>query len=199
MNKAIVLGCSHSAGAKMHLGPQCTLTDPIAQTNWEFSNSYPMQFAKAKGYHAYNYSVSGGSNDAMFRICAEKIADDDVVIACWTGTDRYEVAGKVVQDGEYYKQRVSTETVEDGRLNKIKNILAVNTLARQYNCLIYNFDSFQGIYDFNWPEEVYRINHNVEQEFCNWAFSQGFKTESTGHFFIDAHTAYTEYILKKLG
>lgn len=193
--KAIVVGCSHAAGAQMHLGPECTLADPVAQTNWELQNSFPMQFARSKGYTPYNYSISGGSNDAMFRICAETIPDTDVIIACWTGSDRYEVAGQVVQDGEYYKQRVAHETVEDGRLNKIKNILAVNSLASYYNCLIFNFDSFQGIYDFNWPANVNRPLLTPEQEFCTWSFAQGFTTESTGHFFLPAHDAYAKYLV----
>ena len=236
MPNALILGCSHAAGAQMHTGPGCTTNDPVKQIVWEANNSYPVQLAKMLGYTPLNHAVSGGSNDAMFRICTEQIVHADLVIACWTGWDRTELwhpeheawfnlnysddtiymrkpyggllegqtvptlVDNNVQYHDYGKQWLIYEGGnEKSRLNKIKNVLAVNALGKQHGVEVLNFDSFQGIYDFNWPSSVNRPVHALENEFCNWSFAQGFKTESTGHFFLDAHTAYSEYILQIVG
>ena len=61
MSKALILGCSHASGAEMF--------DHIDQDYSKgFFNSYPAQIASGLGYEIENRSISGGSNDAMFRI-----------------------------------------------------------------------------------------------------------------------------------
>lgn len=93
MPTALILGCSHAAGAQMHLEPGFDRTDygPLEETEYGALYSYPVILAKMLGYTAHNHAVSGGSNDAMFRIYAEQSQTYDLVIACWTGQDRGEV------------------------------------------------------------------------------------------------------------
>lgn len=235
MPNALILGCSHAAGAQMHTGPGCTTNDPVKQIVWEANNSYPVQLAKMLGYTPLNHAVSGGSNDAMFRICTEQIEHADVVIACWTGWDRTELwhpehdawfnlnySDDAIYRRKAYGGLLEGQTVptpvdnnkqyhaygkqwliyeggnEKSRLNKIKNVLALNALGEQSGVEVLNFDSFQGIYDFDWPATVHRPVPTPEQEFCTWSFAQGFKTESTGHFFLDAHSAYAKYLVDLL-
>ena len=230
--KALILGCSHAAGAQMHTGDECTIRDPIKQVIWEAENSYPVQLARMLGYVPLNHSLSGGSNDAMFRICTEQIHNVDIVIACWTGWDRTELwhtehaewfnlnySNEVIYKRKTYGGLLEGQTIptlvdnnkeyhaygkqwliyeggnEKSRLNKIKNVLALNALAKQHGIEVLNFDSFQGIYDFKWPGNVYRPVPNQAEEFCSWCFDKGFATEGTGHFFLDAHTAYAKYLV----
>ena len=79
MKQALILGCSHAAGTEMHNGTEC---------------SYPVKIAKQLGYAPKNYAISGGSNDAMFRIYQEQCSgldSSDIVIACWSGYNRTEI------------------------------------------------------------------------------------------------------------
>lgn len=89
--KALVLGCSHAAGAEMFQDTSITIEDP---RSFGWLNSYPMLVAQRLGYKPMNYAISGGSNDAMFRIFTEQLknlSSDDIVIACWTGAARTEL------------------------------------------------------------------------------------------------------------
>jgi len=91
MGHAIILGCSHAAGAEMHTDPGLTVKHPVS---FGFLNSFPVLIAKQLGYTPQNYAISGGSNDAIFRIFTEQLSRltvDDIVIACWTGADRTEI------------------------------------------------------------------------------------------------------------
>jgi hypothetical protein len=89
--KALILGCSHAAGDEMFKDPD-QIIDCAKTFGWQ--NSYPVLIAQQLGYQPQNYAVSGGSNDAMFRIFNEQVdqlTQDDTVIACWTGVDRTEI------------------------------------------------------------------------------------------------------------
>ena len=95
MKKALILGCSHAAGAEMFKQPGWTL-EPGCASNDAYGgmNSYPVQLAQKLGYTPFNHAISGGSNDAMYRIFCDELNQltvDDVVIACWTGGNRGEV------------------------------------------------------------------------------------------------------------
>ena len=232
---ALILGCSHAAGAQMHTGPECTTKHPVEQVVWEANNSYPVLLAEMLGYTPLNHAISGGSNDAMFRICTQQIEHADIIIACWTGWDRTELWHP--EHDSWFNLNYSNDTInmrkpyggllegqnvatnvdnhkayhtygkqwlvyeggnEKSRLNKIKNVLAVNALGKQRGIEVLNFDSFQGIHDFSWPGDVYRPLASIEEEFCIWSFAQGFTTEPTGHFFQPAHQAYAEYIKSRL-
>ena len=64
-NRALILGCSHAAGAEMHKEPGLTVNNP---QEFGYLNSYPVLIAKQLGYIPLNYAISGGSNDAMFSL-----------------------------------------------------------------------------------------------------------------------------------
>jgi|688.fasta_scaffold00510_19 hypothetical protein len=89
--KALILGCSHAAGAEMYQDTSITIDNP---GSFGWLNSYPVSVARRLGYEPMNYAISGGSNDAMFRIFIEQLKNlttNDVVIACWTGCSRTEL------------------------------------------------------------------------------------------------------------
>jgi hypothetical protein len=89
--RALILGCSHAAGAEMHKDPTITVDHP---QSFGYLNSYPVLIARQLGYIPLNYAVSGGSNDAIFRIFCEQLeylTSDDIIVACWTGIDRTEI------------------------------------------------------------------------------------------------------------
>jgi hypothetical protein len=75
----------------MHKDPTITVDHP---QSFGYLNSYPVLIAKQLGYTPLNYAVSGGSNDAIFRIFCEQLeylTSNDIIIACWTGIDRTEI------------------------------------------------------------------------------------------------------------
>ena len=93
---ALILGCSHANGANMYLDPDSDIKNYDWDVRIEYGakNSYPVLLAEMLGHAPLNYSISGGSNDAMFRIGLEQIdslTSEDIIIACWTGMDRGEV------------------------------------------------------------------------------------------------------------
>lgn len=84
MNKAIVLGCSHAAGAEI---------DQVDEMQG-YLMSYPALIAQRAGYQVENHAMYGGSNDSIFRIFIDqlpRISVGDIVIACWTGPTRTEI------------------------------------------------------------------------------------------------------------
>ena len=83
-----------------------------------------------------------------------------------------------------------------GRLNKLKNILALNTMAAQYNIPVINIDSFGAIQEYNFPDTVYRPLEKIE--FCNWAVERGFNNTPSGHYFTQTHKTFANFIYKKL-
>ena len=97
MPDALILGCSHAAGALMHEQPSLVLTEEPGKDQYQIEaeygakNSYPVKLAELLGYTPHNHAISGGSNDAMFRIFLEQADNFDLVIACWTGKDRGEL------------------------------------------------------------------------------------------------------------
>jgi len=229
MPDALILGCSHAAGALMHEDPE-----------YGALNSYPMRLAYMLGYVPYNHAISGGSNDAMFRIFTEQMDNYDLVIACWTGMDRGEYyhpthkqwipinygegesfvrksspvleqgvpIGKHIKDKKMYedygKKWLAIEGNEQrGFNNRLKNILALNSLAKHKGIKTINLDSFQGQHErrdkpFQWPAEVYRPLNGPLNEFVNYCKRRKFPCEPRGHFFRPAHLHYAEYIKQKL-
>ena len=98
--QALILGCSHALGAEMFKEPGWSLSSEYSSKDaYGAKNSYPVQLAQRLGYTAFNHAISGGSNDAMYRIFCDKLdqlTPNDIVIACWTGGNRGEV---------YYEQQ----------------------------------------------------------------------------------------------
>lgn len=190
MKQALILGCSHAAGNEI---TQAGIDDR--------ENSYAMHLARMMGYEPTNCAITGGSNDAMFRICEQTHSEYDIVIACWTGCNRSEVweehtgtwhaisPGGAASSLEAYKQQWlmhHTDAVT-GRLNKLKNILAMNTM-----CNVINIDSFWPLH-FDWPASVY---WPVKESFWDWSIAQGYVRTAWGHFGLDAHQNYAKYLYK---
>jgi len=168
------------------------------------ANSYPMLLAERMGYTADNRAIGGGSNDAMFRIFESEHINYDLVIACWTGHNRTEVwnrdkwipfvpGGTVGELDAYHQQWVVHHTDDvTGRLNKIKNIMALNALAQAHDISVINIDSFWPVHGYKWPSN---IHWPVPLNFWMWADAEGYARTPWGHFARDAHSAFADYIL----
>ena len=200
MKKALILGCSHAAGTEM-----------VLVDGWK--NSYPCLIAKQMGYAINNKAIPGGSNDAMFRIFESEFDNldaDDIVIACWTGYTRTELwdedksrwiavnlSTKTTSPfDEYIKEWIKFHTDDQfGRLNKIKNVLALNQLAQSKKIQVINIDSFWPVCDFDWPSNIYRP---VTDNLWDWALEQKFAKTPGGHFDFDVHKAFAARVLGEM-
>ena len=173
-----------------------------------------MILAQKMGTDADNQSIPGGSNDAMFRIFEnyvdlEKITSKDIVIACWTGSWRTEVlhenqwmpiAGgySPTKISEYIKQW----TVHDDgdwkwRLNKIKNIIALNEIAINIGIRVININSFNYIEGFDAMDLYKKYQWPTTETFCEWSIRQEYPHTLNGHFFEAAHEHFAEHILQQ--
>jgi hypothetical protein len=230
--KALVLGCSHAAGAEMYKDPDLKFDHQDDAISFGWLNSYPMLIAKQLGYSAMNHSISGGSNDAMFRIFTEQVRflnSDDIVIACWTGIDRteiwheidqfwlslsvgqhffwktqpssfaqagLEIGSKISLEQEYenYRQAWSKfhTNLQSDTLNKVKNVLALNSLAKQRNIKVLNFNSF---YPVPMTESV---EWAWEEPFCEWADKHCPVSTPWGHYFLSAHQKFADLVVDYL-
>ncbi len=238
MKKALILGCSHAVGAEMADEPEVDLLD-YHKDYYGYFMSYPAQLARLLGYQPVNHAISGGSNDAMFRIFESFVnpykdfEKPDIVIACWTGGNRTEIWDdeeqwlalcggkpyfyKVIPDklipqgkpiGEpiknysdvltYQKQWITHHADRQwGRINKLKNILALNTMAANNKIPVINIDSFDCVQEYTFPDSVYRPVGQTE--FSNWALALGFAhTHYSRHYFLSAHTSFANLVYKKI-
>ena len=182
--------------------------------DYELTNCYPAQIACRLGYDPINRGISGGSNDAMFRLFLEEtLTPTDIVIACWTGINRSEIydqgwlqlcPGAAVSkeiDSDYFKQwLLYSGNTEVGMLNKTKNVLALNALAHAQGIQVLNIDSFWPIdffpvIDFAWPDTV---NWPVHIDFIAWCQQHNFPHTEKVHFFKPAHDSYAEHVLQNI-
>lgn len=226
--KALILGCSHAAGNEMYKNLS-SIDDP---EKFGYQNSYPALIARQLGYHPMNYAISGGSNDAMFRIFNEQLdqlTPNDVVIACWTGVDRTEVwheldsrwlpfsigshdfypivkteyalsgrgvHGQISLDSEYqaYREQWIRYQVNPttSKLNKLKNILALNSLAQHRSIPVINIDSF---YPVDCPDHIVWA---ADEPFCDWADRNNCKRTEWGHYFLDTHQRFADLIVSNI-
>jgi hypothetical protein len=183
MKQALVLGCSHAAGSEI-----------FGAGTEDRANSYPMNLANLLGYQPTNMAIPGGSNDAIFRLASQHHHDYDVVIACWTGCNRTEVwdgnswqaiapGGRPISVENYRQQWLVHSTNElSGRLNKTKNILAVNAMCKH----VINIDSF-------WPV-LCDVDWAVPDNFWDWCNKQHYEKTEFGHFGIESHRSFAAYI-----
>lgn len=235
---ALILGCSHAAGAEMHSEPEIDLGGYNQQT-YGMYNSYPSLIAQYLGYHPMNHAISGGSNDAMFRIWESFVnpysnkVRPELVIACWTGSSRTEIwdyenetwqglaAGKqafhalkkdgLLPEGEYSPNMVSNQSELltyqkqwvtyhsdrwSGRLNKIKNILALNAMADLEAIPVININSFDIMKEFRWPANI--VFPLVDSDFVSWSMQAGFENTQKGHYFSNAHKMYAKKVVAAL-
>lgn len=230
--KALVLGCSHAAGAEMYKDPDIRFDNPNDAVSFGWLNSYPMLIAKQLGYSPMNYAISGGSNDAMFRIFCEQLKflnSSDIVIACWTGIDRTEIWHEIDQfwlpmsvgqhsfwrtqasdfaraglengcrislESEYENYRQSWSkfhtNLESNTLNKIKNILSLNSLAKQHNIRVLNFNSFYPV------PNTESIDWAWDESFCDWANKHYPASTAWGHYFLLTHQRFADVVVERL-
>jgi len=176
--------------------------------NYGRLHSYPVQIAQALGYNPINLGISGGSNDAMFRLFLEqKLTPNDIVIACWTGINRSEIFDnrwiRLIPGGEvdnvnpdYYKYWVSYSTSNEVcMLNKIKNILALNALAQAQGIRVINIDSCWPVPRFAWPSSV---SWPTPHDFTSWCQYQNFPHTDQWHFFKRSHNSFADHVLQNI-
>ena len=121
------------------------------------------------------------------------------------------VPNAMIPNGEYVPERIDNEqelldyqrqwviyqsNAHASRLNKIKNILALNAMAQVEQIPVINLDSFDSVQGIRYPEWVFRPMK--QHEFCNWAVGAGFQHTDSGHFFSDAHKMYAQLVVSKL-
>ena len=214
MKKALILGCSHAVGAEMFKEPGLRFNDSTQALNYDLTHCYPAQIAQALGYNAINRGISGGSNDAMFRLFLEEtLTSKDIVIACWSGVNRSEIYDKQWSQlcpgvlvpkkitPDYFKYwLLYSGNVEVGMLNKAKNILALNALAHARGIRVININSFWPVgfftgINFAWPDTV---NWPVAVDFMTWCQQHNFPHTDWGHFFKPAHDSFAQHVLQNL-
>lgn len=209
MKKAVILGCSHSVGAEMHKEPGLVFDDSDRYDDYGRIHCYPVQIAQALGYMPINRGISGGSNDAMFRLFLEEtLTPNDIVIACWTGVNRSEVydetwlqlcPGAAVPKEiapDYFKHwLLYSANTEVGMLNKTKNILALNALARAQCIPVINIDSFWPVPNIEWPSVV---EWPASMDFMAWCQQHNFPHTAWGHFFKPAHDSFAQHVLENI-
>lgn len=214
MNRALILGCSHAAGSEIAQDPSINkrfggsfYSHEVQE--FERSYSYPARIADALGYMIDNKAIAGGSNDAIFRIYeASRLEPDDIVIACWTGMNR----GEILYNGDwrplspgfqgatgyedYQKQWVAYHAdLETGRQNKIKNILALNSLAELRRIKVINIDSFDTIRQPVWPKNVHWA---TSQDFIDYCDIRNYPCTDMKHYFLEAHQSFADFVLKAI-
>jgi hypothetical protein len=97
---------------------------------------------------------------------------------------------------EYQRQWTQFNTAAQlGRLNKIKNILALNSVAQAQGIQVINTDSFAPVTDFAWPAN---IHWPVSVSFVDWAEQHRYPCAKWGHYFLPAHRSYADLVLAKL-
>lgn len=106
------------------------------------------------------------------------------------------VAGNISLEKQYvsfYEQWMKFQCNEvSDRLNKIKNIQALNALAKAHDIPVINIDSF-------WPVPCGdNIDWAVTETFVDWAIRNNHPRTDWGHFFLDAHQAYADLVVKNL-
>ena len=235
MHKALILGCSHAAGAEMDKDPNVKINSNQRNT-YGAQNSFPVIIAQSLNYQPLNHAMAGGSNDAIFRIFESELVNlssSDIVIACWTGFDRGEVwysaeqrwlqishnlfnthqiipnpvllqginQSGLITDSNFFQEygklwNIMEANIHRGRLNKMKNILSLNSLAQAHKIQVINIDSFYPIREYSWPENISWPLPNTT--FCDWCDQQQFYRTNWGHYFRPAHQAYANLILENV-
>jgi hypothetical protein len=233
-NRAIILGCSHAFGAEMDKDPGLDLEDGWDKWYFGVRNSYPVLIAEALELTPQNHAISGGSNDAMFRIFESllpTLVSTDVVIACWTGglrteiwndvaqqwlpfqvgynkfhksiPDKYMLEGLWIPDSiaeeaqylEYQKYWFTYNTdYASTRLNKIKNIVALNAMAHLHNIQVININSFDHVSPRNFKFPEY-IKWPVPVSFCQWADELKSPRTENLHYFYPTHKNFADYVV----
>lgn len=91
--QALIVGCSHAAGAELDREPGLEPMSFNQVTEFCWQNNFANKLAVKLGYDPINRAYGGGSNDRMFRTYWEyrqNLSSNDIIIAVWTGNDRSE-------------------------------------------------------------------------------------------------------------
>jgi len=198
----------------MHKEPGLRFDDLTQALEYELKNCYPAQIAQELGYMPLNRGISGGSNDAMFRLFLEEpLLPDDIVIACWSGVNRSEIyddawlqlcpgatRSKEIAPDYFKKWLLYSGNTEVGMLNKTKNILALNAVAYAQGIQVINIDSFWPVSfstgaNFVWPDTV---EWPVHIDFMAWCQQHNFSHTEAVHFFKPAHDSFAEHVLQNI-
>ena len=78
----------------------------------------------------------------------------------------------------------------------MKNIYALNALAKTKKLKVINIDSFWPIYNVKWGSDMY---WPVTDTFHNWSMDRNFTRTDWGHYFEDAHRAFAEHVVRAIG
>jgi len=78
------------------------------------------------------------------------------------------------------------------KLNKLKNILGLNSLAQHRSIPVINIDSF---YPIECPDYV---TWAVDQPFYDWADRNQCKKTEWGHYFLDTHQRFAELVVTNI-
>ena len=206
MKRALILGCSHAAGSELFKDPS-VFVRPENICAFELNNSYATRIAQKLGYNPDQQAEPGTSNDRMFRIweSQSRILDaQDLVIACWTGYNRSETYDEIngiwIPLGkefglltEYQRQWIVNNSADAvGRLNKIKNILALNSMAQHMGIPVININSFWPVPYQSWPDYC---RWPVPVDFLTWGNQNGYDKTEGYHFLLDAHENFAQYVV----
>lgn len=212
MSTAYIYGCSHAAGSEIE---EAGKTDT---TPYNLANSFATQLGKLLGHNAVNQAVPGASNDYIYRKISELDANsNDLIIAAWTGCERIELYDDVL--GQWlnfskgmaftpkyfnsthrefyhlYERLMSDEEGRRGKLNKVKNILAANVVAKVKGIPIINIDAF-------WPIDIPGKDSlpwaMPGETFTSWAKQQGFVDTDWYHYRLDAHTEFAHALCEDI-
>lgn len=97
----------------------------------------------------------------------------------------------------YQKQWVTYHSDRwSGRLNKIKNILALNTMADLEAIPVINLNSFDTMKEFKWPANF--VFPLADGDFVSWGMQAGFENTQKGHYFSNAHKMYAKKVVAAL-
>ena len=194
MKTALVLGCSHAAGTELG-------TEEFGR-----QHSFPVLVAQSLGYTVTNLAQPGSSNDSMFRKFLESAQGFDLVLTAWTGVSRSEVYwdnrwrpllhSRSQSDMSHYEKQWCVYHTHDevGRLNKIKNIVALNAIAQ---VPVINFDTHWPVWNFEFGADMI-WPFMWQDNFWDWCVRQNRTKLPRGHWDIDAHRDYAELALDRL-
>jgi len=212
MNTAYIFGCSHSMGSEIE-APGIGSCTP-----YNLENSFTSQLARMLGYTPVNKGFPGGSNDYIYRMIHEVNATpNDLIIAVWTGTERIEIYDEILEEWLQFSKGMDlsaskyTKTHQAfydlfarlmadklgirGQLNKVKNIIAGNTLAKLKNIPIVNLDAFMPM---NFPGKESLNWLFPETSYWEWAERNNYSHTSWYHYRLDAHTDFAKLAYKEI-
>jgi hypothetical protein len=107
-----------------------------------------------------------------------------------------EVGEKILLDNEYQNYRDQWSrfhiNLQANKLNKLKNILALNNLAKQHAIRVININSFYPI------DHCDGVMWAIDEPFDKWASRNAHHHTDWGHYFLATHQAFANLVVSKL-